>query len=89
MRYFKEDVDTFYKAGNNLFLLGNSARSEYAGETVYLHTQHGLPIGCFTMQGFERRNQESKRIFRTHYNKGMHKCCLRILQRLLEAFHCC
>ena len=103
MRYFEEDIETFYKAGKNCFLLGNSGRSEYAGETVYLHTlrfhtprlmrkiwkKHGLPIGCFNMQGFERRNQESKRIFRTHYNKKMHKCCLQILQRLLEAFHCC
>ena len=67
MRYFEEDIETFYKAGKNCFLLGNSGRSEYAGETVYLHTlrfhtprlmrkiwkKHGLPIGCFTMQGFE------------------------------------
>ena len=77
MRYFEEDVKTFYKAGKPSFLQGRSGSIEYAGETVYLHTlrfhtprlmqkiweKHGLPIGCFTMQGFERRNQESKRIF--------------------------
>jgi len=103
MRYFEEDVKTFYEAGKHSFLQGRGGTIEYGGETVYLHTlrfhtprlmrkiwkKHGLPIGCFTMQGFERRNQESKRIYRTHYNKRMHKCCLQILQRLLEAFHCC
>ena len=73
----EKDVKPFYKAGKHSFLQGRSGTIEYAGETVYLHTlhfhtprlmqkiwkQHGLPIGCFTMQGFERRNQESKRIF--------------------------
>ena len=100
---FEEDITALFNAGKDSFMISTGGRVLYAEENVYIHAfqfniprvmrkiwlKHGLPLGCFTIQGFERRNQESKRIFQTHYNKRLHKCCIQILQRLVEAFHCC
>jgi hypothetical protein len=47
--------------------------------------KHRLPIGIFTMQGFEKRNAESKQIFRVHHNHRFNTC-VAILQRLLGQF---
>lgn len=68
-------------------------------ETYYLHAlkyyipkharkiwdTHKLGIGIFTMQGFERRNKESKNIMR-RFNIKKHNICSQILQRLWDYF---
>ena len=69
---YKVNVQTFYAAGENLYLQPKDV--EGGGETSYCHTlrfymlqfaketwdNHRLGLGIFTMQGFERRNKESK-----------------------------
>ena len=65
---FKKDVELFYEAGKGTYF-----RKE-ADESFYMHClrfympkiaeitleRHKLGVGIFTMQGFERRNKESK-----------------------------
>ena len=79
MDKFNDWVEKFYSYGNNTFMkLVKNGDSE----TFYLHTLrfympdiirdtwelHGVGVGIFSMQGFERRNQESKRIMQNHTN---------------------
>ena len=81
VKQFEEDVKQFYEYGKVCFLRGNTG-IDGAGETTYLHIlrynlatfarqlykDHKLGIGVFSMQGFERRNKESKHIYTHHTN---------------------
>ena len=68
---FEDDVKQFYQVGSKSFLTKNNMGD---GENFYHHVlryyiphiskitfeKHHLGIGVFTMQGYERRNKESK-----------------------------
>ena len=78
---FEKLVASFYEVGANTILTKNPANPG-DDETFYLHVlrfympeiakktfeDHGLGVGIFTMQGFERRNKESKNILRHFSN---------------------
>ena len=97
MRTFYSDVKDLYKYGKNTYLRGN----EY-DETFYFHClafylpklakitfeRHNLGLGIFTMQGFERRNKESKNCFKrfTTNNKKSDAILVNNLRRLLQVF---
>lgn len=77
---FNDDVTCFYEKGRRTFLSepGNPGGSE----TFYMHAlrfylprfarqtyqRHGLGVGIFNMQGFERRNKESKNCMKRFCN---------------------
>jgi hypothetical protein len=48
--------------------------------------RHGVGIGVFTLQGYERRNQESKYLFVRHTNK-LYDFVKQILIKLTEKFN--
>ena len=76
---FKKNIDSFYECGIDTFLTSVEMGDD---ETYYLHAlkyyilyharktwdNHKCGIGVFTMQGFERRNKESKNILRQFSN---------------------
>ena len=95
---YKQHAEDFYKAGKNTFL----SEGVHIGskETFYMHvlryyipifaeevfTEHGLGIGIFNMQGFERRNKESKNCLNRFSNmKG--NICMNNLLRLYDIFY--
>ena len=79
---WENKLDEFYKAGKSTFLTKNPANPG-DDETFYLHVlrfylpkiakitleNHSLGLGIWTMQGFERRNKESKHTLRRFSNK--------------------
>ena len=94
---FEKNAELFYQAGKKLFL---SNRTNIGGkETSYVHMlrfvtrklarltfhRHGVGIGVSTLQGYERRNQESKYIFVRHTNK-LYDFVKQILRQLTEKF---
>ena len=78
---FNNNIKEFYDAGSRTFLSkkGSSSGTE---ETFYLHAlryympdivnatfeRHQVGVGIFSMQGFERRNKESKNCMRRFCN---------------------
>jgi hypothetical protein len=76
---FKKNVKNFYKVGSRTFLSRHGENGK--DETFNMHAlrfymptivettfeRHGVGVGVFNMQGFERRNKESKNIY-TKYN---------------------
>ena len=78
--YFKVQLKEFYKVGVETFLTKHGVKG--GDETFYLHTlrfyipcfaritfeYHKLGIGIFNMQGFERRNKESKNCMKRFTN---------------------
>ena len=79
MSGFINNVKAFYKAGSKTFLTKKNVGDN---ETFYLHAlrfylpkiaeetfrDHNLGLGVFTMQGFERRNKESKNALKRFTN---------------------
>ena len=77
---FENDVKKFYTVGRSTYLFD---KEDGDAETFYCHTvrfymlriakitweKHRLGLGIYTMQGFERRNKESKNTFRRFTNK--------------------
>ena len=98
MRDFQENLRNFYLVGSRTFL--SSTRStDGREETFYCHAlryympeimkttfeEHQLGIGIFTMQGFERRNKESKNCMKKFScNKG--NITLNNMKRLFDVF---
>jgi hypothetical protein len=93
---FETDVREFVQLGRSSFLL------EENDETFYLHTlchylpvhakltfqRHRLGLGIFTMQGFERRNKESKNCikrFSTANRKSL-SFLVNNIRRLMQVF---
>lgn len=93
---FKMNVELFYKYGSTTFLTKNEVGDQ---ETFYTHClcyympkhaedtyrDHGLTLGIYTMQGFERRNKESKACLRRFSNNKEHKIVANI-KRLWDIF---
>ena len=77
---FEQNVKQFYKVGASTFLTKTTTGDK---ETFYLQVlrcyiphlcqitleKHRLGTGIFTMQGYKRRNHESKNCFRIFTNK--------------------
>lgn len=78
---FKSNVVDFYTFGSKTFLTSSEDKIG-EDETFYLHTlryympkiaedtynKHKLGVGIFNMQGFERRNKESKNCMKRFCN---------------------
>ena len=93
---FNKNIDSFYECGTNTFLTSDEVGDD---ETYYLHVlKHYIPyharktwnnhkcgIGVFTMQGFERRNKESKNILR-QFSNMKNQMLSQILKRLWDSF---
>ena len=96
LRQFKKDCLEFAKNGRLTFLV------DERDETMYVHTlchylplhakvtfeRHRLGLGIFTMQGFERRNKESKNCIR-RFSTGNRKSfsfLVNNVRRLLNIF---
>ena len=93
---FKKNIDLFYECGSDSFLTNEEVGDD---ETYYLHalkfyipshasktwTDHKCGIGVFTMQGFERRNKESKNI-RRRFNNMRNQMLAQILKRLWDSY---
>ena len=67
LQQFKTDVKTFFNCGRSTFLDGEDVSFYFHCLRFYLpqiaeetFNKHGLGLGIFSMQGFERRNKESK-----------------------------
>ena len=81
MLEFDKNVANFYESGKHSFLT-KKASQPGDDETFYMHClqfyipqiakttfeEYNLGIGIFTMQGFERRNKESKNVMRKYCN---------------------
>ena len=95
---FKRRLKQFYNVGKSSFLTKNPA---FVGddETFYMHTlrfylpqiaeqtfeKFGLGLGIFTMQGFERRNKESKNTL-SRFSNGIGNTLIANLKRLWDVF---
>ena len=79
---FENGVKKLYSIGSTTFLTKNVVGDD---ETFYYHclryymprisrdiwTKHKVGIGVFTMQGFERRNKESKNVLKRFSNTSL------------------
>ena len=82
MKNFEKNVKKFYDCGSRTFLSSKQGVSDGDEETFYTHVlrfyipiiaimtfeRHEVGVGIFNMQGFERRNKESKNIMSNHSN---------------------
>ena len=80
--HFELNLKFFYKAGASTFLSKSSISKDGNDETFYCHSlryymieiaiitfeKHKVGVGIFNMQGFERRNKESKNTMRRFCN---------------------
>ena len=95
---FQSDVEKFYEYGAETFL-SNKKGDEGGKESVYLHLlrfniathakityeRHGVGIGIFNLQSYERQNRHSKNQFVKHCNmKG--NVCIQVLLQLNRQF---
>ena len=96
LSFFKKDLEVFYEAGKGTYF-----RKE-ADESFYMHClrfympkiaeitfdRHKLGLGIFTMQGFERRNKESKNTIKrfSTTNRKSKSLMKNNLKRLLMVF---
>ena len=99
MLAFNENLQKFYIAGKYTFLTKNAV-SIGGDETFYLHClkfylppiakstfeEHGLGLGIYTMQGFERRNKESKNVM-NRFSNGVGNIVVSNLKRLWDVFN--
>ena len=97
MLKFEENLQQFYAAGSRTFL--TKAGNVGVEETFYLHTlryympvvahttfvRHRTGVAIFTMQGFERRNKESK-YFMKRFSNNAGNTCLNNMKRLWDRF---
>ena len=98
MKVFEGNLKKFYTAGGKSFLTKGKKVGD--DETFYMHAlrcyiprmarqtfdDHHLGIGIFTMQGYERRNKETKWCFHHHCN-GKHNVLTQLLGRLHDIFY--
>ena len=94
---FEEQLKIFYSAGGKSFL--TKGKDVGDDETFYMHClrcyiphiakityeEHHLGVGIFTMQGYERRNKESKWSY-THHNNKKRKILTQNIHRLHDIF---
>ena len=95
---FEVDVKDFYEVGSKTFL-SSPGTTDGQDETFYCHTlryyipeiarttfeRHSLGVGIFNMQGFERRNKESKYCM-TNYSNSKGNTLPNNLRRLSDIF---
>ena len=96
LKDFKENVEKFFECGKMTYLKNLEDESFYFHCLRYYvpsiaeitYKRHKVGIGIFTMQGFERRNKESKNVIRkfTSYNRKSEALLTNTLQRLLMVF---
>ena len=93
---FEDNFKYFYAVGAKTFFTKNTVGDE---ENFYSHcfryylpviarqtfSVHGVDLGDFTMQGFERRNKEIKNIFKS-FNNGKGNILLQNIKRLSDVF---
>ena len=94
---FEKNVELWYLAGKDIFL---TRLTPGDSETFYQHVvrfympdiakitfeRHGLGVGIFTMQGFERRNKESKNTL-GRFTNGKGNLLEQNLKRLWDVFY--
>ena len=99
MTTFVANVKEFYEIGGRSFLTKVKTRVGY-DETFYLHClryympiiakdtlkKHNLGLGIYTMQGFERRNKESKNTLK-RFSNGKGDILSPNLKRLYDVFY--
>ena len=101
---YLEEIERYEKQVSNLFKFGKESflKKESGGVTFYFHVlryyfpifakksanQHNLGVGIFSMQGFERRNKESKNTLKrfTTSNRKSKKLILNNIRRLMYVF---
>ena len=97
VKVFGKNAKIFYEASKKLFLSEGTNIGKKG--TSYMHIlryvpgplaklifePYGVGIGVFTLQGYERRNQESKNIFVRHTNR-LYNFLTQILRKLTENF---
>ena len=95
---FEKNITEFYLVGSTTFMKANRVGDR---ETYYLHClrfyipklaretweRHQCGIGIYSMQGFERRNKESKSIMNKFNNNKQHRIPQQ-LRRLWDIFFC-
>ena len=97
MDTFESNLKLFFTAGGKSFL----TKGVVAGDdkTFYMHClrcyipkiarttfkDHHLGVGVFTMQGYERRNKETKQAFARHCN-GKGNVQIQTLNRLFDEY---
>ena len=95
---FKNDCIKFYDCGKTTFLSTNETRIG-SNETCYAHVlrfympriaettylRHKVGVGVFNMQGFERRNKESKNVYK-RFSNNKKNVMASLLGRLYDAF---
>ena len=98
MEEFNINVQKFYEHGSRTFL-SSPGSMDGNQETFYTHTlryyipdivsetfkKHALGVGIFTMQGFERRNKESKNCLR-RFTNGKGNMLVQNMKRLCDVF---
>ena len=72
-------------SGNNETFYLHALRCYFPQLATKLFKKHCMGLGIFTMQGFERRNKESKYIL-TKYSNQKGNVLIGNLHRLLEHF---
>ena len=98
LQVFEQNLKEFYSIGSRTFL---SAPGKVVGstETFYMHafrfympiisrityTRHGTGVGIFKMQGFERRNKESKNCMK-HFSNNLGNRMMNNMRRVLDIF---
>ena len=94
---FKTDLSEFYKCGKYTFL---TKRNYGDDESFYFHClrfyipniadetweKFKLGVGIFTMQGYERRNKESKNTLR-RFNNNKGNIVIGNMKRLWDLFY--
>ena len=99
LQKFVSDLKKFYEIGKMSFLTKNIDRPG-SDETFYMHTlrfympviakktlqEHNMGLGIYTMQGYKRRNKDSKNtLHRFSNSKG--NILLPNIRRLYDIFH--
>ena len=96
LKQFIADGEEFYALGSVSFLTVDSVGD---GETFYTHAlrcylpkiaqklldKYGVGLGVCTMQGFEHKNKQSKRMFRNKSN-GKGNVCVQSIKSLCQLF---
>ena len=78
-----ETILTSYIIGDNESFYSHVLFCYYPQLIDRLWTSHNVGIGIFTLQGFERRNKESKNAARRFYN-GKHNVCSQTMNRVFD-----
>ena len=100
IKKFEVQVKQFYEYGRTTFLASRSGgigslemsyshilRFNLVELARIVYERHKVGIGIFTLQGYERRNKESKNIFVKHSNAKGNLCCLHTMKGLTEQYH--